>query len=90
MIGFEDFIAERNEKESKRRHVLLVEMQNIDTCLIETPIPQGSKQQEKISYRLLEERRNEEIIRLKNISSMINDEARGIKEKWEKEGYTPY
>lgn len=84
MVDFNEYKERKKKEEKNRRAALLDEMANIDTDLIETPIPESNG---KVNYELTEKRREEEIQKLTSVSSRMNDESKSIREKWEKEGF---
>ncbi|MBR5800333.1 MAG: hypothetical protein IKY23_09760 [Lachnospiraceae bacterium] len=79
-------IAKQNE-DSDRRNALLEELSEINTDLLETPIPEDD---EKVNYELLQKRRFEEFEKYKNISCKISNEAKLVLAKWEKEDFNPF
>ena len=90
MISFTNYKIHKLEEQSRRRHALLEEMEKINTNLIEIAIPKKEEKTTKTSYKFIEKKRLEEIVRLSRISSEMTEEAKKIRAKWEKENYDPF
>ena len=87
MIDFNEHKQKKLKKEREKRASLLEELQHINTELIETKIPENT---EKVSYTMTEKLKEEEIKKLKSVSSRVNAEAKNIRKKWKKEGFDPF
>lgn len=87
MVNFNKYKEKKEKKESEKRASLLKELNQINMEIIKTKIPDQSG---NISYTMTKKIKQNEINKLKRISSRVNEEARNIRDKWEKEGFDPF
>ena len=83
MTNFKEYKNKKQKAEKEKRAELMKEMSEIDFELIESLLPE----EEKVSYKFLEKRKEEEFCRLLELSIQINGEARMIFGKWKQDGF---
>lgn len=85
MVDFNKYKQEKQTRVINKREAILQELQEVNMAVLEAPLPEDES-----STRFLQIKKEAELEKLKNTSAKLNDEAKSIREKWEKEGFDPF